>query len=432
MGAEPVRIIVCGTGAASHVLATLISRHPDVELTVFTRSADKAREWADIQSRQQLALLRKEETGTEHEIVAAPFAVTSDPEQAARGCDMVVIALPAFVHAGYLAALAPYLESGCAIMGLPGECGFPFEVRHVLGDRMGEFTIVDFETLPWICSLQSLGKVARINGTKDSMIGTMVNAAPANRIPDPVATLERLLGGRPKLLISGHPLAITQVSLNSSLHPPIMYSQWHDWDGTPLDHAPLFYETMNELGAELLVKINEEILATTRQIAAAYPDIDLSAVVPKYDWYVKTYDKSIKDKTSLLTAIRTNSSYLGVKHPMNEVAPGRYVPNFQHRFLTEDVPFGLVVLRGISEIVGVPTPSMDLVLRWSQERMGREYLTEHGLTGADMANTRAPQRFGLTSVKDLVGEGGQGVVPLVPLPRSPATDPLPDAASPAT
>ena len=32
--------------------------------------------------------------------------------------------------------------------------------------------------------------------------------------------------------------------------------------------------------------------------------------------------------------------------------------------MTEDVPYGLVVIRGIAEIVGVETPSIDKLLTW--------------------------------------------------------------------
>jgi hypothetical protein len=285
-----------------------------------------------------------------------------------------------------------------------------FEVSHILGPRTTDFTIVDFETLPWVCTLESTGKVARLEGVKDTIVGAMVHESLHARIADPAAVLERLMGDRPKLTVSGHPLAITLISLNSTLHPPIMYSRWHDWDGSPIDHAPLFYETLNELGGELLAMVSNEITATTQEIAEAYPDADLSAVVPKYDWYMKAYGRSIQDKTSLLSAIRTNAGYRGLKHPMTEIGPGQYIPNFEHRFLVEDVPFGLAVLRGISEIAGVPTPGMDLILRWCQKRMGKEYLNGHGLAGADVAETRAPQRYGLTSVSQLLGTAHDSMV----------------------
>ena len=56
---------------------------------------------------------------------------------------------------------------------------------------------------------------------------------------------------------------------------------------------------------------------------------------------------------------------------MKKTDSGQYVPDFSHRYLTEDVPMGLVVLRGVATIVGVNTPTMDEVLIWAQKIMGK-------------------------------------------------------------
>ena len=59
------------------------------------------------------------------------------------------------------------------------------------------------------------------------------------------------------------------------------------------------------------------------------------------------------------------------------------------------MPTGLVVTRGLAELAQVPTPTMDRVIRWAQERLGKEYLRAGRVQGRDLGETRAPQRFGL-------------------------------------
>ena len=59
---------------------------------------------------------------------------------------------------------------------------------------------------------------------------------------------------------------------------------------------------------------------------------------------------------------------------MKETDDHSFVPDFAHRYLTEDVPYGLVVIRGIAEIVQVDTPTIDKLLLWAQEKLGKEYL----------------------------------------------------------
>ncbi len=45
-----------------------------------------------------------------------------------------------------------------------------------------------------------------------------------------------------------------------------------------------------------------------------------------------------------------------------------------------------------------------MVLAWSQERLGRQYLTGAGFVGADIASSRAPQRYGLTTLHEILGD----------------------------
>ena len=88
---------------------------------------------------------------------------------------------------------------------------------------------------------------------------------------------------------------------------------------------------------------------------------------------------------------------------MKETADHSFVPDFAHRYLTEDVPYGLVVIQGIAEIVQVDTPSIDKVLLWAQEKLGKEYLVGSKLQGKDVASTRAPQKYGLITLKAILG-----------------------------
>ncbi len=399
---DPIRILICGTGAGAHVLAGILSTRAGVDVRVLTQNADKAQRWRDLMRSDRLTIMARKGADDRVAFSANPFTVTTDPGQAARGCDVIMFAVPAFLHWRYLIALAPYIGPGCVVVGLPGQNGFEFDVRAALRDRLSDCVVMNFESLPWICRIIEFGKAVGIFGTKGTLVGAVEGDLTRARIPDPVAYLQWLLGEPPALSVSGHMLGITLRSPNAYSHPPIMFGRWKDWDGKPLDQPPLFYQGIDEETADLLGRVSDEVVATSRRIMTAYPQVDLSRVIPMYDWDIGCYGNDIRDKTNLMTALRTNSGYAGITHPMIETQDGGYLPDFTHRFLTEDVPFGLVVIRGIAEIAGAATPCIDTVLSWCQEKLGKEYLIGSTVAGKDIAATRCPQRYGVTTIVDVL------------------------------
>ena len=111
----------------------------------------------------------------------------------------------------------------------------------------------------------------------------------------------------------------------------------------------------------------------------------------------------IMDSRTLQSAFATNRAYTGLKVPTRPAGPDNMLAvDFKARYLAEDVPFGLVVLRGLAELAGAATPNLDRVITWAQERLGRQYLVDGDLSGAHLAETRAPQVYGINTLAQLV------------------------------
>jgi len=406
---KPTRVLICGTGGGAHALAAVASRN-GFEVRVLSQSPEKAQRWTEILERQRLTVIgRNGDNGAGWR--AGDFMVTDQPAIAARGCSLIIFAVPALSHTRYLELLEPEIDDGCVIVGLPGQNGFEFEVRQTLGRKLRNCVVMNFESLPWSCRTVEFGETVRINGTKQTLAGAIQGDLKKAKLKEPLAVMQRLLGEFPKLTLSGHLLGINLMSLNAYSHPPIMYGRWKDWDGKPLDEQPLFFQGVDEDTAALLGRISDEVVATSRLIMAAYPKVDLSQVIPMYEWDIAHYGNQIKDKTNLMTALRTNTLYQGRTHPMIETEDGRHVPDFNHRFLLEDIPC-LAVIRGIAEIAGFDTPNLDTVLLWGQEKLNKEYLVGSRLTGKDVATTRCPQRYGFTRIEELLGYVDEPVRPI--------------------
>ena len=59
---------------------------------------------------------------------------------------------------------------------------------------------------------------------------------------------------------------------------------------------------------------------------------------------------------------------------MTRQSDGSYMPNFKVRYLTQDIPYGLLYNRGVAELAGVKTPNIDEVIEFSQKKIGKTYL----------------------------------------------------------
>ena len=186
------------------------------------------------------------------------------------------------------------------------------------------------------------------------------------------------------------------------------------------DEMLLIAEKYNELG---------------RGMIDGYRDISFVHVK---DWYLQSYGLDCTDTSSLYGLIRTNPAYNGLTHPMSEVEVGdddsivsgnnqlklktrtKYTPNFQFRYLTEDVPYGLLVIKAMQIMlnesqfkygISIDTPHLDTVLIWAEKVLNKKYFIKNNnndrivnidMTSDDILKSRVPQMFGFESVDDIL------------------------------
>ena len=393
---------VCGGGNGAHVLAGLAASAPNVVSRVLTLFADEADRWTAAMKDHEFTLKKFHDGAEVATVKGNPHLVTKDAQKAADGCDVIIFVVPAFAHEQYLRELAPHIKPGMVVVGLPGQAGFEFAIRGILGDKAKACTIINFESLPWACRIKEFGKVTEVLGTKLALQGAILKGTTAPP-EDAVGMVQRALGPNPVLQVHGHVLGMSLMAVNAYIHPSIMYGRWHAWDGKPVDSPPIFYNEVTEEGASTLVSMSDEIIALKTEIVKQRPNTDLTNTTHIYDWYIKCYEKEITDKTNLKSVLLTNKAYKGLTHPTKKTEDGKFVPDFGYRYMTEDIPFGLVVLRGIAEVAGVPTPAMDKALQWAQGIMKKEYLVDGKLAGKDMGTTRSPQKYGLTTIDQVLG-----------------------------
>lgn len=395
LAGDKVQVTVVGLGNLGHVFLGLLSQHPELVVNGLAVRPDRAEAFGRaVKAQGGVRVVRRD-----GEVLGKPHRVSADPVEVIPGSHLVLFCLPSHVEPEVLARVAPHLPDGALLGSIPGPGGFHWAATRALEAAGKRAVVFGLASIPWMCKSDELGRV-RVLGQKTI---TGLAALPRERASLAAEVMSSLLG-LPVVDIQNF-LQIILNPANQLLHPAITRDLFEGWDGRPLDEAPLFYESISERAAETLERMSDEILELKAALLEGRPDLSLSAVLPIDIAIRAAYGGDIADASSTRSIIATNRAYAGIRMPMVPLEGG-LAPAFSSRFFTEDIPYGLVVLRGIADLVGVKMPATDEVLRWCQEKMGREYLRGGALSGADVADSGAPSRYGITTLDGLVGQAG--------------------------
>lgn len=394
-----MKITICGAGNAAQTLIALLAADNQTEVAVYAPLAGEAVRLGHAMQPDGVCAIFPHG----RQLRGRAAVVTADAAEAGIGARLVLLALPAFAHEAVLRALAPHLPENVWIGALPARGGFDLLAQQVLGRLQENNARVLFglQTLPWACRIREWGRTVDVLGAKAAVD---VAVWPAARAGEVAATLSNLIHA-PLAPIANF-LALTLANMGQIIHPGIMYGLFHRWDGAsfPAGRIPLFYGGVDGATAALLATMSEEVLTVRDAIARTAPGLDLTSVVDVQTWLLDAYPDQVADKHTLQAAFNSNTAYAGLRAPVEQVGDDAFTPAFHSRYLAEDVPYSLLVTRGIAELAGVATPTIDRVICWAQARLGREYLVAGRVAGRDIAASHAPQRFGIDSLAALTGD----------------------------
>jgi len=410
---DPTVVTICGGGNGAHTLVPLIQTElPHANVNIYTSLSDEAETLrTTIEARGPLQVV---DASTGQVLTGIPHTVTSDPATVIPQSDLVMLVVPAFAHRDLLESISPHLRPGTCLGALPARSGFEFEAHRCLkgAGLWSQVTVFGLKTLPWACRIEEFGHRAHIHGYKNRVEMAAVPRARAIQLADLLTRITRTV-----VEPCGSFLGLTLGNMGQVIHPSILYGLFRDAqhpvvfrEGT----IPPFYQSVTEEVGQVLQDVGTEIgRIRDRLSAVAGKRLDLSAVKSPQEWLLAAYEGQIEDTSSLATCFRTNHAYRGLKVPTRPHSPDTERPasqcsaelhelDLQNRYLTEDIPYGLLVTRAIAALVGVETPTIDEVISAAQKWTGRAYLVDGSFTGEDVSSSRIPQNYGLSTLEDLV------------------------------
>lgn len=302
-------------------------------------------------------------------------AVTTDPALALDGASLIFVVVPAYAHDAMAAFLAPHLQADQPVVLMPGNAGGAFAFRRALREH-GAPDVPVAEAASFVFACKKDGPAAVwIRGIKR---GLPVGVLPAEATSRVMAVLEPLY---PDLVTVGDVLETSLSNANHVAHPPALLLNIARIEDRGGDYS-FFHEGMTPSVARLTDAIDAERMALVAALGYR-PESTLAQLVRFYG------DQGFG-----------GSTYYEAVHTTPVHGAARAPASVDHRYFTEDVPYGLVPLTEIGAAVGVAMPATRGVVDVVGAVMGTDYratgrtLERLGLAGLSADGMRRMARTG--------------------------------------
>ncbi|MEA2022445.1 MAG: NAD/NADP octopine/nopaline dehydrogenase family protein [Candidatus Caldatribacteriota bacterium] len=389
-------ITICGGGNAAHAIVSIIRNNFSGKINLFLPYGNEATYFKKLIDEKRFLTA----TIIDKKIYGRPDKVSKFAKDTCREADLILMPLPAFAHEPTLLQIAPFLKEEAIIGAIPARSGFEYAALKILKDNKKEkVKIFGMQTLPWACRIKEYASKVDILGKKRS-VG--MAAFPYKITSELASFLTQLLD----LKIEPLPnmLTLSLANVGQIIHPGIMYGLFKGKKELKYrkEEIPLFYQGVTKEISQTLKTMSDEILLLTKEIKNMDKSIDLDQVLGLKDWLIYSYKDSIADKSTLQSCFVTNSAYKGLRAPMKKINNDYFLPDFQARYLTEDVPYGLVVTKSIAQLAKVDIPIIDEVILTISKWIGKEYIRGGYLEGKDIKDTRIPQNYGINNLEEII------------------------------
>lgn len=264
--------------------------------------------------------------------------VTTDMKEALSGAEVVLMVLPAFAQRPFAEACAPYLEDGQVVVLMPGNFGGAIEFSNILSQKgKGQKVMIAEMECMIYSGFKSAPTVAWVSGYKK---GLRLAAFPGKETK---AVMKRMLQIYPDLRSARNVLETGLRNINTVVHAPIVIHN-AGWIERTKGKFLFYWDGCTPGVAYTAEAVDRERIALGRSFGLELtPMLDVSL-----EWYGHEGAKG----NSLYEVLSTNPAYV------KDDAP----PSLNHRFLLEDIPYGMVPMESLGGLTGEPTPVTSAII----------------------------------------------------------------------
>lgn len=307
-----------------------------------------------------------------HEGLVPVDLLTTDVAQAVDGADLIMLVVPTVAHQDYARALAPLLKPDRPVFLDPGHTGgglnFVYELREA-GYR-GPVETCETVTLTYICRMVGEGHVALYRYTSNLAFA----AFPGNAQQRLFNLLKPVF---PEITQASSVLETALNNINAVFHPTgmLMNAGW-------IEHSNGDFLFYRDGITESIGRVTEAVDRERMAVAAALGIPTMSFLDAFHRAGLTT--EAARASGSISQACRESEANKAVKSPSS----------LRHRYITEDVGYGIVAFSALGALAGVKTPVIDSLVTLASAALDIDFrksglsLERLGLAGLTPAEVR--------------------------------------------
>jgi len=361
-------IAVIGGGNGAHaVAAEMALQGNQVRMFEFTQFKDT---FSPVLSSKEIM---KEGVGVTGK--AKLKVATMDMKEAVEGIKYIFIILPSFAHTMVAESIAPYLEDGQVLILLPGSAG-TLKIKKIFDEKgiKKDITLVEGSTLPYGARLVKPGHVRVFIEAVLLPAGVL----PAEKTSEIIAELK---GFYPSISPAKDVLEAMVNNPNPYVHPAATLLS-----ATRIEYSKgeffLYVEGVTPSTARLFEALNRERLALCKIMNWRL-----------YHWdnlQFDEYDLGHSQEECYERILNTSMDAFFGKDSIHRAGMKMLGPKtMKDRYITEDVPYGLVLIKDIGELMGINMPVHESIIKICSAINGEDYelsgrtAKEIGIAGMD-------------------------------------------------
>ena len=273
-----------------------------------------------------------------------------DIDDALQDAELVYVVGPAYSTSPFGEAVAGKLREGQTVIVTPGSCGGALAFKRAAGLDVDDdaVRVAETSTLHYAVRLTEPGKIRVFLKLK---AGNLLAALPNTHTQE---ILRRISDVYPSMEPAKRVLQTSLQNANPIIHPAVTLSNAARIEMTGGDF--LFYEEgVSDSVGRLIEALDEERIAIGAKLGIEVlsdPEMGMRQGYMLENNYGSGYRKA--------------PGFLGIGAQSQ----------LDHRYLHEDVGYGLVFMSGLGRQLGVETPGMDAVIKVASIVMARDYRSE--------------------------------------------------------